>query len=133
MQEKIQLLEKINKVKLQDLNYDFYAKSMAELVKIEVTQTRNLKILEPVAGFNMDSKRALTIWKCLLKHFGQDFFLEAVENEFGITPEGNKHLLAQIKDMYRLSIEQYLQEISDLQTFQKDQAYCLNTVIDQKS
>jgi hypothetical protein len=44
---------------------------MAELVKIEVTQTRNLKILEPVAGFNMDSKRALTIWKCLLKHFGQ--------------------------------------------------------------
>lgn len=35
--------------------------------------------------------------------------------------------------MYRLSVDQYLKEIENLQVYQKDQAYQLNTLIDSKN
>jgi hypothetical protein len=74
-------------------------------------------MIEPISGHNMDSDRANLIWKCLVKYFGQDFFLESIEREYGISPEGNRQLLAQIKEMYRLSVDQYIKEIDNLQVY----------------
>jgi len=90
VQERMQLLDRINRVKHTELTYDYFVSSLAQQVKMEVAQTRTLKVLEPIAGHNMDTDRANLIWKCLIKHFGQDFFLESIEREYGISPEGNK-------------------------------------------
>lgn len=105
MLEKIHLLDKMNEIKSTDLNYDFFVSRLYEMIKLEVSQTRTLKVLEPNAGQKMDVNRPLMVWKSLTKYFGQDYFLEAIEKEYGISPEGNRILMAQMKDMYLLSVD----------------------------
>ena len=48
VQERMQLLDRINRVKHTELTYDYFVSSLAQQVKMEVAQTRTLKVLEPI-------------------------------------------------------------------------------------
>ena len=41
--------------------------------------------------------RPQVIWNLLQEHFGQDYFLEVIEEEYGISPGANKQFEKQIQ------------------------------------
>lgn len=79
--------------------------------------TAKLRKIDPSSNTKANKNRAKQIWDMLIKNFGSDYFVEVIEEEYGISPGSNESFKAQIDFHFNSQIKELKNELS--QTEQK--------------
>ena len=53
-----------------------------------------------IKRLNMIEQEPTPIWECLHKYYGEDFFLDNIEEEYGVSTEANLNLKQEIEDQF---------------------------------
>lgn len=91
-------------LKFNEMDTKTLIEKMAEVEEIKRDQNAQLRILDPTSKGNPDMNRPLVIWNLLQSHFGQDYFLEVIEEEYGISPGANKQFETQINNHFESTV-----------------------------
>ena len=63
--------------------------------------------VEPTVQNDKDLNRARVIWDLFKEHFGEEFFLECIEEDFGIAPGSDELLAKQITKHFSVDLTAY--------------------------
>ena len=93
LEKKFAVFESIHKegIKYHDLRVDHLVPRLYEVDQVEIAemQDKNVK----AAGY----EGAKRLWKLLGKYYGEDYFMEIVEDQFGISNEDNEKIERMIR------------------------------------
>ena len=93
-------MEAINSegVKLSDLNTEKLIEKAAIIEEQQKQSEIELRALDPKATVMNKGKssRPKAIWEFLQKSFGADYFLDVIEEEYGISPGANEEITKMI-------------------------------------
>jgi hypothetical protein len=64
-------------------------------------------MIDPTSRTKANMNRPQQVWNMLEKHFGSDYFLEVIEEEYGIAPGANEFFAKQIQDHFDSQILAY--------------------------
>ena len=121
--QKVTLMESVNKggVKFEDLDSERLIELLSQVE--ENVRERNFKQCRVDAGARTKDEmfRQKVLWDLLAKYFGPDYFLEVIEEEYGVAPGQNDQLDKQIKKHFRNDIDQFRREIIIKEKHFKDQ------------
>ena len=123
LRQNVALMENLNKegIKLADLNTDKLVGIISRVEKLKREQNMQLRRLDPSVRGSKDLNRPFIIWNILHKHFGQDFFLEVIEEEYGITPHANQILELKMTEHFETSVNNYKTKLAALEDHYKGQ------------
>ena len=95
-------MESMNKdgIKYSDMNTEGLIARMAELEALKRDQNATLRTIDPISKNNKDMNRPLLIWSCLQEKFGNDYFVEVIEDEYGISPGSNDNFSLQLENHF---------------------------------
>ena len=98
LQQKVTLMEKMNKdgVKFRDLDAEQLIFRLSQVEEVKCEQNIKLCEIDSAAKHRADIFRPRLIWDLLAKYFGPEYFLEVVEEEYGISPERDAKLTENI-------------------------------------
>ena len=64
----------------------------------------------------MIEKKSEVVWKCINKYYGEDFLLECIEGEYGVTNESSEKMLRHMEDHMMSLQQQYQFRLEDLKS-----------------
>ena len=99
LRQNVALMENMNKdgIKFSDLDTEKLIERIYTIEELKRNQNTELRQLDPSSKYKKDMNRPQCIWNMLTRHFGQDYFLEVIEEEFGITPGANEIYASKIE------------------------------------
>ena len=88
LEKKTSVLENMHKegIKFHDLRVDHLVPRLWEVDQIEINEMKDKNV--KAAGY----EGAKRLWKLLGKYYGDDYFMEIVEDQFGISNEDNEKI-----------------------------------------
>ena len=91
-------------LKFKDMTAENLIDKIGELERHKHEQRKQMRKVDPVSASKLDYNRPKVIWKHMSKKLGDDFFLEAIEEAYGIKPGSNEFLAKQISDHFENQI-----------------------------
>ena len=61
--------------------------------------------------------RPIVIWNMFKEHFGEDYFLEVIEEEYGMTPGANEVLSIKISEHFDKYIQNYANQLKEIELY----------------
>ena len=100
LHQKVVLMEAINAegVRLADLSTEKLIEKAAIIEEQQKQSEIKLRAMDPKAtGINKGkTSRPKAIWEILQRNFGADYFLDVIEEEYGISPGANEEITKMI-------------------------------------
>lgn len=105
-------MESLNQdgIKYADLDTETLVARIADVEQLKRDQNEELRHLDPTMRGMEFMNRPLIIWQLFQKHFGSEYFLEVIEEEYGIAPGANELIAAKISQHFDRYIQLYKQE-----------------------
>ena len=108
-------------MKLSDFTTERLVEYIAELEKKKVTYLREITQIEPAGQNERDLNRPKVIWELFKEHFGEEFFLDCIEEDFGISPGSDELLARQIVKHFNVDLTAYKVEMQKVQVHYEKQ------------
>ena len=92
-------MENMNKdgIKFSEMDTEKLIERIYAIEDLKRNQNAQLRQLDPNSKKKKEMNRPQCIWNMLTHHFGSDYFLEVIEEEFGITPGANEIYASKIE------------------------------------
>ena len=127
--EKINLHERLNKggLKFAEMDTEKLIENIASIVELKRDQNAKLSKLDKTQMRKQDKQRPLQVWQMLQKNFGSDYFVDAIEEEYGIAPNASDVFAQEVKNHFCETGDRYerkFKEVKELyvqQVKQKDE------------
>ena len=112
LMQKVALLEQANKggVKFSDLDTERLIQLVGQVEGFVRDKYSKLCKIDPTFKSRPETNRPRVIWDLLSSHFGNEFFLEVIESDLGLTPGHNATFETQIIKHFEQDIEQLKNE-----------------------
>ena len=112
-------------IKFSDMDTDKLIERIYSIEELKRNQNAKLRQLDPSSKKKKEMNRPQCIWNMLTQYFGQDYFLEVIEEEFGITPGANEIYASKIEHHFQHTITAYKVEQHRMQREFDDQVKML--------
>ena len=93
-------------MKLSDFTTERLVAYLAEIEKNRVEHLRAITQIEPTTH-SEELNRAKVVWELFKEHFGDEFFLDCIEEDFGISPGSDELLAKQITKHFNTDLTAY--------------------------
>lgn len=112
LREQVGLMESLNSggLKLSEMGSEKLLELAATLEKAKVEQNTRLQTLDPTVRHRDEMNRPQVLWDVFHKHFGADYFLEVIADEYGMQPGTNALLKQQIDEHFEEQLPAYRDE-----------------------
>ena len=102
-------MENMNKdgMKFEELDTTKLIERCASLEDQKRDQLAQLRVLDPTQRGKAEMNRPQVIWNLLKQNFGNDYFLEVIEEEYGIAPGANELFASQISQHFDNQVTAY--------------------------
>lgn len=113
LEDHVKMLNQIQSenIKPRDLTMEKLIELLARMEEVKTKQSRRILREDPYVGVTQVSKRPPEIWAVFHEHFGPDYFLECIEEEYGIERGENRRVQAKIDRFFAEQINAFRVEL----------------------
>ena len=93
LREKVDMMESMNKdgMKFADMETEKLIERIGMIEDLRRESKTKLRQIDPSSRTKANMNRPQQIWNMLMSSFGADYFLEVIEEEYGIAPGANEY------------------------------------------
>lgn len=109
LEEQIIMLNSVQSehLKPKDLTMEKLIELLSKIEEVRNKQQRKTLASDPYTGSLQVSNRPPEIWAKFHEEFGPDYFLECIEEEYGISPGSNDQLHHKIENFFHGEVARY--------------------------
>ena len=95
--------------------------SIASIEELKRDQQAKLSKLDKMQMRKQDKQRPLQVWQMLQKNFGSDYFVDAIEEEYGIAPNASEVFAQEVKNHFCETGDRYERKFKEVKELYEEQ------------